>query len=111
MKASAKVRYEREKPRLLLLARSWRENNKARRRDIARSSKYGMSAGQFDRMLAEQNYRCAICDQDRKLGVDHCHVSNKIRGLLCIPCNAALGSFGENASVIRRAAEYVESAK
>lgn len=42
-------------------------------------------------MRAEQNGKCAICwTETHDLHVDHNHVTNKVRGLLCRKCNTAL---------------------
>jgi hypothetical protein len=52
-----------------------------------------------NKLRAEQNYCCAICgtaEKDLKnqiLFLDHNHESNKVRGLLCLKCNAGLGMF------------------
>lgn len=73
---------------------------------------YGISVEQFDRMFSVQGGRCAIClgaftsDHNGKPRVDHCHASGRVRGLLCLNCNAGLGSFGDNVATLLRAAEY-----
>lgn len=47
-----------------------------------------------DRMIMwkKQKGRCAICKRHercfkKRLAVDHCHSSGKVRGLLCFYCN------------------------
>lgn len=45
-----------------------------------------------DELIAKHGNKCAICGKPRSafknnLSVDHCHKSNKIRGLLCFRCN------------------------
>lgn len=48
-----------------------------------------------DRMWMELDAqgRCAICLFDKKLVVDHDHETERIRGLLCHPCNRMLGAY------------------
>jgi len=68
-------------------------------------------------MFEKQNHRCAICDteihdiageNDVNRGVvDHCHQSNKIRGLLCHHCNRALGLMKDSKENIKRMLEYL----
>jgi hypothetical protein len=58
---------------------------------------YGISAQQYAAMLTAQGGRCAICRTDkpggaRRFPVDHCHTTGKVRGLLCVRCNANLGA-------------------
>lgn len=60
--------------------------------------KFGIDATWYDAKFTEQGGVCAICGAD-KVGkggrwkyfcVDHCHTSNKLRGLLCGRCNTSL---------------------
>ncbi len=47
---------------------------------------------EVEKMRAAQDGKCGICGKaPARLVVDHCYKSGKIRGLLCLPCNAALG--------------------
>lgn len=80
-----------------------------------RLKKYGLTPECYRRMLFAQGGRCAVCLSDRpgpigkgSFAVDHDHVTGKIRGLLCGPCNVALGLFRDDPAVIRRGATYVE---
>ena len=66
-----------------------------------------------DRMLSDQNGRCAICEDDlvfKKGGasVDHCHRTGRVRGLLCKHCNVGLGHFRDNVSRLENAIRYLE---
>ena len=73
---------------------------------------YGMSLRDYDLMLARQRGVCAVCGEQpaRRLCVDHCHVTGKVRGLLCSPCNLAIGQFKDSPARLRKAAAYVEAA-
>lgn len=44
-------------------------------------------------MLWHQKGRCEICGTlgDAKLGLDHCHQTGQVRGLLCTSCNLTVG--------------------
>ena len=70
-----------------------------------------MSVEDYTAMLARQGGACAICHRKSRqvLCVDHCHVSAKVRGLLCGKCNSGLGFFDENPSLMRTATAYLES--
>jgi hypothetical protein len=74
---------------------------------------FGLTEAEYDDMLRHQGGVCAICHKPPKgrthLPVDHNHKTGEIRGLLCILCNTALlGFIGEDPSLYRRAAEYLE---
>jgi hypothetical protein len=56
----------------------------------------------------EQKGLCAICKQKRHLCVDHCHVTKKLRGLLCRQCNVSLGLFKDNLDTLKNAVSYIE---
>jgi hypothetical protein len=69
--------------------------------------KYGITPEEYDVMLEAQGGVCAACGNkeiriDPRLGavtrlvVDHDHATGKVRGLLCIGCNAAYGNLYED---------------
>lgn len=76
--------------------------------DIKR--RYGVDEDQYNAMHDAQNGVCAICLKKcvrERLGVDHCHTTNKVRGLLCVKCNNAIGLFQDDPEIARRAYEYL----
>lgn len=84
----------------------------------ARRSKYDLSPADYDRMEAEQGGVCAICGGTQppkgtrrggRLYVDHDHTTGAVRGLLCAPCNYALGAFKDSPAVLRSAAAYLDA--
>lgn len=67
---------------------------------------------QFQMMKNNQIGRCAICENElpeeaSKAHVDHCHKTNKIRGILCFNCNVGLGHFKDNPNYLERAINYL----
>jgi hypothetical protein len=89
----------------------YRERGRARRKETWRRIAYGVTTEDYQRMLKEQNGACAICKQqsDETLGVDHCHATGKVRGLLCHKCNAGLGFYDDDSNRLREAAGYVDA--
>lgn len=71
------------------------------------SRTYGLSVQEV-RDLLELQPVCAICMTRPPVHIDHDHETGKVRGMLCFPCNAALGQLQDDPTIIRRAAEYVE---
>lgn len=88
-----------------------KERTVKRRQRTELIKKYGINADQYDAILKEQNGVCAICQNpepcNRLLAVDHCHATNKIRGLLCTNCNMAIGKFQDNIEYLKTAIEYM----
>jgi hypothetical protein len=81
----------------------------ARRRENLR--RFGLGVEDYDAMLMHQDGGCAICrrppDPSRRLAVDHCHATGRVRGLLCGTCNTALGQMRDDPELLRRAIEYL----
>lgn len=86
--------------------REWGQAYRKRNPDYS-IRRYGITTEGLNVLLEAQENKCAICGKQEKLHVDHCHVTKKIRGLLCQPCNCALGLLGENFSTLIRAADYI----
>lgn len=95
--------------------RQWYLDNKERASASARRVKlksYGLTEEAYQTMVEAQNGVCAICQRPPKrarLYVDHCHLTSRVRGLLCHPCNAAIGLLQENLDTIARAMIYLNN--
>jgi len=75
--------------------------------------RYGLKYEQWETIRKEQNYSCMICGiteeaLNKKLDVDHCHVTGVVRGVLCNPCNVVLGHARDKIEVLEAAAKYLQ---
>jgi hypothetical protein len=73
--------------------------------------KYGITAEKYFEMLEAQGGFCAICLRPpgkKRLHVDHCHISGRVRGLLCDDCNLGIGKLGDDPSRVMSAAAYLQ---
>jgi Recombination endonuclease VII len=114
-------------PLVLQTERNWRNNNRDRNNatkriwakanpekllDKAMRRYYGITAFEYRSMEYVQNGVCLTCEGTNpcgsRLAVDHCHPTEKIRGLLCIKCNVAAGLARENPGLLRKIADHVE---
>lgn len=87
-------------------------------RTAMRQSHFTLSDDAYEQMLVAQGGLCAGCHHvetalsrsgsPKPLGVDHDHVSGRVRGLLCSRCNSALGLCWDDPAVLRRLAAYLE---
>jgi len=69
---------------------------------------YGLSRVQLDALIEAQGGRCAICESNPAVHVDHDHATGKIRGVLCFTCNVALGQLKDDVTLFRKAIDYLE---
>lgn len=75
-------------------------------------TRFGITIEEYNLMFLQQNNCCAICykeSKSKRLAVDHCHITGKIRGLLCSKCNQGIGLFYENIESLKRAILYLET--
>lgn len=93
----------------------WRERNPERNAALIRDWKlrrdFGISTVEYEHILLKQSGLCAICrrpDDKRRLSVDHCHTTGKVRGLLCLRCNRGIGLFRDDPDRLISAAMYLK---
>ena len=79
--------------------------------------RYGITEKDYQVLCESQNNLCAICGSPPKparqgceplLHVDHCHETNKVRGLLCQKCNMAIGLLSDNPFFLLKAVKYLQ---
>lgn len=99
-------------------AKSWRANNPDKQHANEIKRHYGLDIADYNKMLLIQNSECAICRKPHdpsvkrgRLYVDHCHITGKIRGLLCGGCNSGIGYFEDNIETLNKAISYIEASK
>jgi len=109
----------------------WNKNNKEKHQEINRRwyvnnkevtnkrtmnglfKKYGITEADYNQMFVNQNGRCLICkntaEKGKRLFVDHCHETGKVRGLLCNLCNSGLGFFKDSSANLKNAIKYLKN--
>lgn len=100
--------------------KEWNKKDYANNPDYYRNSNlkntHGITLEEYNVMFYTQNGCCKICEthqsklttKKKTLVVDHCHTSNKIRGLLCHNCNFLLGHAGDDYVILLKAIEYLK---
>ena len=101
------------KAKLLERSRLYNQSPKGKFRAWQRylEKNHRITSETYNLILKSQGDVCAICgvapQADRRHHVDHDHVTNVIRGILCSKCNQALGLLNENPKLFDRAKEYL----
>lgn len=63
----------------------------------------------FRKLKRQRKGVCPICSKKKKrLQVDHCHETGKIRGLLCNNCNKGIAYFKDNKTSLKNAIKYLQ---
>ena len=127
-KARAAARYPLVRDQTIARVKKWQQENaerlnayrrernkdpevKRRLREGHLRRKYGLTIAGYEQMLAEQYGGCAICGRPEPEGgslhVDHDHETGAVRGLLCFPCNQAIGAFEEDIEFLSAALGYL----
>ncbi len=73
---------------------------------------YKLTPDAYWKLSEKQGGKCRICDKPEQgrrglLHVDHNHTTGEIRGLLCQPCNLALGHFKDRVDLLESAILYL----
>tara|TARA_R110000765_G_scaffold372486_1_gene462905 strand:- start:2 stop:475 length:474 start_codon:yes stop_codon:yes gene_type:complete len=108
---------EQNKEHLAAYAKEYQEKNKEQLADYKKEwniKQYGLSLEDYNNMLDKQNHKCKICLTSfttlntKDIHIDHCHTTNKVRGILCRLCNTGLGQFKDNTERLTQAINYLQ---
>lgn len=89
--------------------------------------KYGFTQAEYVERFHKQNGECEVCKVKMVLQngtltkgssrnrssctIDHCHVSNKVRGLVCFSCNIAIGHVNDDPNILSNMIDYLQRYK
>lgn len=114
-RVSEKAWYYKNREKILAQKKLWAEKNPekvALKKDRKLAKQYGIEIGEFAKMAEAQGYKCAACGTDKPGGkgnwqVDHCHKTDKVRGLLCFRCNITLGLINDDTAILEGLSKYL----
>lgn len=130
--AYAKERYRHKRRQIIDYVKTWYRTNVAkkkaydRERQVRRAAQIRHKAirrsalqkgyayptlEDVRQVLDKSDGTCGVCgdrpERRKSLHVDHCHVTGKVRGMLCWRCNSAEGLMRSNVDLLLRLADYV----
>ena len=106
------------KEKYLRSAANYRAKHPEKLKEYKLQTRYKISQEDYDLMLSKQDNKCGICGnfetathnktkQIQKLAVDHCHITGRVRGLLCQACNRGIAKFHDNILNLANAIKYL----
>ena len=113
------IKWRKENPQgYLQAAAKYRHENPEKLSEYRLKTRYNITSEKYTEMLISQGGVCAICEQKetvqhntsnrvQKLAVDHCHVTGKVRGLLCQDCNRGIAKFHDDTKILENAIKYL----
>lgn len=90
-------------------------NLTAGKRRISHLKMYDLSIDQYWEMYDVQDGSCKYCKtpeplcSKRRLHIDHCKLTGRVRCLLCSRCNTGQGLFDHNPALLREAADFLDA--
>lgn len=96
----------------------WKSNNIDKVRRYKWKARFGITPEQYNELFIVQGGVCASCGKPESkkhnksnrvqmLSVDHDHVTDQVRGLLCQDCNIAIGYFHDDPCRLQKAITYL----
>jgi hypothetical protein len=116
---SAETVFERKRGFCLACTKVYNQSyyleNSEKIKSEARKYRCGVTSEEFDAAIINQNGLCMICNQPMVRGnqgsfracQDHCHVTGKVRDVLCSRCNTLLGCCSDNPGILVSAIQYL----
>ena len=97
-----------------VIKKKLKSNYKEKVRQYNLKKSFGITPAEYDKKLAEQENKCAICgmvyegSMRKRFAVDHDHTTGLIRGLLCSGCNTGIGGLGDSVELLEKAIKYLK---
>lgn len=77
------------------------------------SKRYGLNRDEYKE--SKKIRFCQCCNRKfakgRKRVIDHCHTTEKFRGVICNSCNIILGHSKDSTEILKRVIEYLNKAE
>ena len=117
LKEYQKKNYQDNKEQLKEYGKKWYAINKRYSQKVSLKKKYNLNIEDYDKMIEQQNNKCAICGKEETntfkgkrvyLSVDHNQKTGQVRELLCKDCNVSLGNLKEDISLFYKCIEYLK---
>ena len=96
----------------------WKEyqrHYRVKNKDKMLQQLYGLTQAEWNQLFEAQGKKCGICKSEHGGGngfhTDHCHETNKVRGILCHKCNLMLGLAKDNVALLLTAIQYLKEAR
>lgn len=107
-----KANYQKKRGKLLSQVKDYQLKNPDKQLAVI-LKKYKISLETYTSMLDGQNGKCKICGikPEKRLAVDHCHTTGKVRAMLCAHCNLAVGNVKEDPIIAANLLEYIKQFK
>jgi hypothetical protein len=94
----------------------WRNSNKYRIAIYKLKTNFDITEEFAEELYERSTQTCECCGVEynsethkKRFAVDHNHATNKIRGILCHPCNTSLGLLKEDLNRLKLLANYIET--
>lgn len=108
--------YVRNSESVIARTKVWAANNPEKVKILSRNRQrvrlYGLTSQDYDALMESQSSRCAGCGDefgDTMPHIDHDHMTGAVRGLLCGPCNKALGMAADSSERLIGLARYLQA--
>ena len=110
-RAHARLRYYADREGAIRRSNAWNAAHPERVRDRSLRRRYGVGMEEYRDNLVGQAGRCLICLRvpGHNLVIDHDHTTGRFRGLLCNPCNRAIGHLRDDPVRAASAARYLRA--
>lgn len=85
-----------------------RDKGRKSNREYNYRARYNAPEEVIQKLIENPVGNCEICGTETQLFVDHCHNTNKYRGLICRNCNLMLGYAKDNINTLLSGVQYLK---